>query len=127
MTTHLNQAAGVIFRYLVEEVTSSTSNETDPYGNSTDPYHNSTEDSHGEDAHSDDEHFGVHIAYEDLYNAFIFLTTIYVAGKIASSLLKMPDLVGEIVAGILLGPELSEFVPNPEAWVLFGEMGYVNM
>jgi hypothetical protein len=72
-----------------------------------------------------DEHseFGVHITYEDLYDTFLFLVAIYVAGQIASRILKMPCLVGEIVVGILLGPPLADFVPNPEAWVLLGEVG----
>lgn len=52
---------------------------------------------------------------------------IYLAGQFASRLLKMPSLVGEIVAGILLGPPLADFVPNPEAWVLLGEIGYVSL
>jgi hypothetical protein len=32
-------------------------------------------------------------------------------------------LVGHIVVGILMGPNLVDFVPNPEAWVLFGDIG----
>jgi hypothetical protein len=58
----------------------------------------------------DAEHsgFGVHISYDDLYNIIIFLTCIYVSGQIASRLSKMPDLVGEIVCGILLGPNLGK-------------------
>ena len=35
--------------------------------------------------------------------------------------------VGEICAGILLGPPLADFVPLAEAWVLLGEIGYVNL
>jgi len=80
------------------------------------------EDGHGDDGHSE---FGVHIEYEDLYKAIIFLASIYIAGKFASRVLTMPDLVGEIVAGIILGPPLLDFVPNAEAWVLLGEVGYV--
>ena len=72
-----------------------------------------------------EESFGVHIEYEDLYDTIVFFTIIYVAGQIASRLLKMPDLVGEIVAGILMGPPLADFVPNPEAFVLLGEVGLV--
>jgi hypothetical protein len=70
--------------------------------------------------------FGVHITYEDLYDSIVFLVAVYVAGQFASRVLRMPNLVGEIVAGILLGPPLADFVPNPEAWVLFGEIGYAN-
>jgi Kef-type K+ transport system membrane component KefB len=75
----------------------------------------------GEDG---EESFGVHIEYEDLYNAVIFLTAIYVSGQIAT-LVKMPSLVGEIVCGIILGPPLLDYVPNPEAFVKLGEIGYV--
>ena len=38
---------------------------------------------------------------------------------------RMPSLVGQIFAGILLGPPLADYVPNPEAWVLLGEVGLV--
>jgi hypothetical protein len=75
----------------------------------------------GEDG---EESFGVHIEYEDLYNALIFLTAIYISGQIAT-LVKMPSLVGEIVCGIILGPPLLDYVPNPEAFVKLGEIGYV--
>jgi len=68
--------------------------------------------------------FGVHVPYEELYYSVIFLTAIYVGGQLASRVLRMPDLVGEIVVGIVLGPPLlKDFVPYPEAWVLFGEIG----
>ena len=74
----------------------------------------------------DEEHseFGVHITYQDLYGTVVFLAAIYVAGELSKRVLKMPSLVGEIFCGILLGPPLLEdFVPNPEAWVMFGELG----
>lgn len=80
------------------------------------------DDDQEEGGHSE---FGVHIEYEDLYNTVIFLTCIYLSGQIASRFLRMPSLVGEIVCGILLGPPLADFVPNPEAWVLLGELGCV--
>jgi hypothetical protein len=77
----------------------------------------------GDDDHSE---FGVHITYQSLYRTVIYLTAIYVSGQVASRFLRMPDLVGEIVCGIVLGPPLADFVPNPEAWVLLGELGYAN-
>jgi len=61
----------------------------------------------------------------DLYDTVVFLVVVYVAGQFAAKALKMPCLVGEIVAGILLGPPLADFVPNPEAWVLLGEVGLI--
>lgn len=85
---------------------------------------------HTDDEHQDDDghggDFGVHITYQDLYRTVIYLTCIYVSGQIASRFLRMPNLVGEIVCGILLGPPLADFVPNAEAWVLLGEVGYVK-
>ena len=66
----------------------------------------------------------VHIEYEDLYDTVLFFIAIYVSGQIAA-FVKMPSLVGEIVCGILLGPPLADFVPNPEAFVMLGELGYV--
>ena len=80
-------------------------------------------DAHGGhgDGHSE---FGVHITYQDLYRSVIFLGAIYVSGQIASSkYLKMPNLVGEIICGIILGPPLLDIVPNARAWVLLGELG----
>lgn len=75
----------------------------------------------GDDGHSE---FGVHITYEDLYGTVVFLCCTYVAGEFAKRVLRMPSLVGEIFCGILLGPPLlDDFVPNPEAWVMFGELG----
>lgn len=72
-----------------------------------------------------EESFGVHIEYEDLYDTLLFFVAIYLSGQIAA-FVKMPSLVGEIVCGILLGPPLADFVPNPEAFVLLGELGYVD-
>ena len=98
MTTHVTSAvSSLLSRYLAE-----------------------TKEEHGDDHHSE---FGVHIEYEDLYDAVVFLAAIYVAGQIASRLLTMPSLVGEIVAGILMGPPLLDYVPNASAWVLMGEIG----
>jgi len=73
----------------------------------------------------DEEHFGVHISYHDLYASIIFLAAIYAAGVFSSRILKMPALVGEIFCGILLGPNLLQFVPNVEAFVMLGEIGLI--
>eukprot|EP00522_Entomoneis_paludosa_P012811 CAMPEP_0172442126 /NCGR_PEP_ID=MMETSP1065-20121228/2596_1 /TAXON_ID=265537 /ORGANISM="Amphiprora paludosa, Strain CCMP125" /LENGTH=819 /DNA_ID=CAMNT_0013191851 /DNA_START=224 /DNA_END=2683 /DNA_ORIENTATION=+ len=94
MTSHLYQAAASTMRWMAES---------------------------GDDGHSE---FGVHIEYEDLYDAIIFFCCIYVGGQIAN-FCRMPSLVGEIIVGILLGPPLADYVPNPEAFVLLGEVGLV--
>mmetsp|Transcript_21501 Transcript_21501/g.30113 ORF Transcript_21501/g.30113 Transcript_21501/m.30113 type:complete len:857 (-) Transcript_21501:163-2733(-) len=69
--------------------------------------------------------FGVHIAYEDLYNAVVFLVLIYGMGYLGEKLLKLPSLVGQIFAGIIWGPAVLNLAPYPEAWVLFGEIGLI--
>ena len=52
------------------------------------------EDSHeGEDSHGQ---FGYHIPFEDLYMTIVYLACIYVAGQLASRVLMMPSLVGEM-------------------------------
>jgi len=77
----------------------------------------------GEGEDGEDGHFGVHISYADLYASTVFLAAIYASGLISSKILKMPSLVGEIGAGILLGPNMANLVPNPEAFVMLGEIG----
>ena len=64
--------------------------------------------------HANKRTTGVHITYEDLYNAIVFLSCIYVAGIISSRVFRMPNLVGEILSGILLGPPLLDLVPFAE-------------
>jgi len=126
MTTHLPEAAGAFLRFLLEEGGDTNSSNATAAAAADDqhadgglyehggagempPGLDQCEVDHGE-SHGE---FGVHIAYEDLYNSFIFLTCIYVAGRLVK-LIKMPDLVGQIIAGLLLGPNLAGFVPNPQ-------------
>jgi len=112
-------------RFLAEQA------EIDDTGHVTDgPYHGATDDDgHGgfdTDDHGDGEHhseFGVHITFDDLYASIIFFTFIYVMGALAQRVLKMPSLVGEIFAGIILGPPVANWVPNPVAFVMLGEIG----
>jgi len=75
------------------------------------------------DSHGDDSGFGVHIPYEDLYASIIFFVAIYAVGSFTQKFLKMPSLVGEIFTGIVLGPPVANFVPNPVAFVMLGEIG----
>eukprot|EP00977_Amphora_coffeiformis_P001469 scaffold294_cov221-Amphora_coffeaeformis.AAC.25 len=105
MTTHLPRAAAAAMRWLASTEAAA--------------------DDHGEDGEHHSS-FGVHIEYEDLYDTVLFFIAIYMAGQIAAYI-KMPSLVGEIVCGILLGPPLADFVPNPEAFVLLGEIGVRNI
>ena len=77
------------------------------------------------DAEEHHSEFGVHIAFTDLYASIIFFAFIYIMGAFAQRVLKMPSLVGEIFAGIILGPPVTDYVPNPEAFVMMGEIGCV--
>jgi len=56
----------------------------------------------------------------------IFLAVAWVLGNL-SLLLGMPSLVGEIVAGFLLGPPLADFVPLPQAMALIGKIGLIGL
>jgi len=71
----------------------------------------------------DDHGIGVHVEALAKFQAVVFIFVVYVAGKFSKRVLQTPSLVGEIIAGIILGPELLDFVPNVEAFVLFGEIG----
>jgi len=69
------------------------------------------------------EGFGIHISYTDLYGAIVFVAAMYASRFCSSKILKTPALVGEIFAGIVMGPSLIDMVPNPEAFVMLGEVG----
>ena len=90
----------------------------------SDGAHSEGADTHsgGDSGHSE---FGVHITFEELYHSVLFFTMIYVAGKFATIALRMPSLVGEIIAGVVFGPYLLNFVPNPTAFVMLGEIGLI--
>jgi Kef-type K+ transport system membrane component KefB len=71
----------------------------------------------------DDGFVETHIEYEELYASIIFIACIYASGQIVRRVLRMPPLVGEIFAGIILGPNLIDFVPYPISFVMLGEIG----
>ena len=52
----------------------------------------------------------------------VFLLATWVVGKLAVKA-KIPSLVGEMVVGMVLGPELLNVVPFPLALTLVGEVG----
>ena len=58
----------------------------------------------------EESHPSVQVSYENIYDTLIFLAVAWLAGTFVL-LLGMPTLVGEIVAGFLLGPPLANFVP----------------
>merc|ERR1719491_346609 len=72
-----------------------------------------------------EESFGIHVDYDDVWWAIVYLAAIWILGFIGEKVLLMPALVGQIFAGIICGPELLDIVPQPEAFVLLGEIGLV--
>ena len=116
MTTHIETAFWSTMNTVTRLLASDTV--TDAHGDAI----------HGDPAFSEhDDHGagGVHIAYEDLYASMVFFAMIYVFGQIAARLLRMPSLVGEIFAGIILGPNLVDYVPYPISFVMLGEIGLI--
>jgi len=83
----------------------------------------------GTDGSSSSSSFGVHIAYEDLWYAIVYLAAIWTFGFLSEKLLFMPSLVGQIFAGIICGPELLKIISAPydQAFVLLGEIGLVML
>lgn len=60
--------------------------------------------------------------WADLFRLMIFLSAVFLAGK-AVQLLGGPSLIGEILAGILLGPHIANFAPEPRSLILLGDFG----
>ena len=60
--------------------------------------------------------------FHDVLSMLLFIVAIWVAGKVAIKC-RMPDLVGQLCAGILLGPNVADLAPEPSALRLYGELG----
>ena len=60
--------------------------------------------------------------FEDILFTMVFLCTVWASGR-ACEQIGMPGLIGEIVVGAILGPELVNFVPQPIAFEMVGEIG----
>jgi len=66
----------------------------------------------------------IEVSFEDTYKILVFLGVVFVFGEIAS-FCGIPSLVGQIIAGFLLGPPLADYVAFPEAMVLLGDLGLI--
>lgn len=65
-----------------------------------------------------------HFTFEDVVFTMIFLSAIWAAGKLCERI-SMPGLIGEIILGSILGPQLANFVPQPLAFMMIGEIGLI--
>ena len=50
--------------------------------------------------------------FKDILYTLVFFVAVFFMGKV-SARVGMPSLVGEIFTGIILGPEIANFVPYP--------------
>jgi len=64
--------------------------------------------------------------FDDLYNLFLFLTALWIVGK-GCEKFGMPSVVGEIITGLVLGPELLKIAPeyHTNSLMLLGECGLI--
>lgn len=72
--------------------------------------------------HSGGEHEEEPITYfGDLLPLFLFLLAVWTAGRLVKAT-GGPALVGEIIAGCLLGPQLADYAPEHRGIALVGDM-----
>jgi len=82
-------------------------------------------DTHSEgDACSGHETHDLEESFQHIYFAMLFMACLWFVGK-GCARLGLPALVGEIIVGIILGPEFMNFVPYSDAFVVIGEIGLV--
>eukprot|EP01084_Bolivina_argentea_P314685 545059_1 len=104
---------------------SSETNGHEEYGEYDDTHIEETNghDSTGcEDLH-DDAH-DIESAFQHIYFVMLFMACLWFVGKVFARC-GLPSLVGEILCGIILGPNLLGFVPYSDALVVIGEVGLV--
>jgi len=77
-------------------------------------------------ASSDDDtaEGGRYAHFNGMFFMIVFVAAVFLVGKITGAL-GAPSLVGEILVGVLLGPPVLDFVPNPGVLMLVGEVGLV--
>ena len=85
-----------------------------------------TADLHASSINQEDlaHELSIEVSYEDTYDTLIFLGVSFTMGEIAYYC-GIPPLVGQIIAGFLLGPPLADYVPFPQAMVLLGDLGLI--
>lgn len=67
---------------------------------------------------------GAAVSFGDLVKLLVFLTAVWIAGRIAEAL-RAPAVIGFVLAGACLGPPLAHYAPQPAALELLGELGLV--
>jgi len=72
----------------------------------------------------DDEHFDIEYEFLNLYLFMCFLVALYISGKLCAPL-NIPPVVGEIIVGIIVGPNFLELAPHSKALKMLGECGLI--
>lgn len=62
--------------------------------------------------------------FMDIYSFFVFLVILWVVGKISVKI-NVPSIVGEIVAGLIFGPNLLNLAPFSDVLKMIGECGLI--
>ena len=65
-------------------------------------------------------------SFEDLFKTIAFLAAVWFGANLCG-LIGFPTLIGEIIAGIVLGPPLLDFCPFPDAMRLIGNFGLIGL
>ena len=55
--------------------------------------------------------FTTTVTFEEIFRVILFILSVHYAGELIV-VIKCPKLVGQILAGIALGPQVSTFITN---------------
>lgn len=72
----------------------------------------------------DDTSFTTQVTFHEIFQVMLFIVVVHYVGELGT-VVKTPALVGQIFAGIALGPQVLNFVPFGKSLVLLGEIGLI--
>ncbi|KAL3914568.1 MAG: hypothetical protein SGILL_006051, partial [Bacillariaceae sp.] len=78
------------------------------------------------DTVSETDQLSVDVTFEDILKTVVFLLVTFLAANLCK-FISLPGFVGEIIAGVVLGPPVLDFCPYPEAMVLIGSFGLIGL
>jgi len=74
----------------------------------------------------DETSFTTQVTFEEIFRVVLFIFSVHYAGELGA-VIRCPELVGQIFAGVVLGPQVLDFVPFEESLVLLGEIGLIML
>ncbi|KAG7363450.1 Na+/H+ antiporter [Nitzschia inconspicua] len=72
------------------------------------------------------EQLSVNVTFEEIIKTIVFLMCTWLSANFCK-MIGLPSFVGEIIAGVVLGPPVLDFCPYPEAMVLVGSFGLIGL